>query len=390
MCQKREIRSGIRFGEHRRIQPAFFKITFLLFALTITYIAPISAVLAQENNEPADKAFEEPEAGQVEPVAPNDAQIQVEADNLGVPPVSPNRKRSNGLRKTLLKQEPVEDAEAVNAGPAAPRGNVQAEENAAPADVTTKSPPKPKKLMIPTDPVGLFLAGGHLMPVILLASIISLWFGLERLFVLRRGRVIPRAFVNRFLQHLEEGKLTAETALRLCEENRSPMAEIFAHGVRKWGKTSVEVEQAIIDGGERQVARLRTNLRVINGMANIAPMLGLLGTVFGMILSFNELAQGIDTNRSERLANGIGHALITTAAGLAVAILSIVMYMFLSGKIDRLVMEMDELSQKVVNLISGEALASRPRISTSKPVASVAPASPVINSPAGKPRPVGT
>jgi biopolymer transport protein ExbB len=263
------------------------------------------------------------------------------------------------------------------------------EEPATEAAVLTKSQGKAKKPMIRTDPVGLFLAGGRVMPLILLASIITLWFGLERMFVLRRGRVIPGAFVKRFLQHLDEGKLTAETALRLCEENQSPMASIFAHGVRKWGKTSVEIEQAIIDGGERQVAQLRNNMRVINGMANISPMLGLLGTVFGMIISFNELAQGSDANRSERLAIGIGHALITTAAGLAVAIFSIVLYMFLSGKIDQLVIEMDRLAQQVVNLISGEALASRPRMSAAKASPPVTATNPIVSTPLGKPKPAG-
>ncbi|MDB5338051.1 MAG: MotA/TolQ/ExbB proton channel, partial [Planctomycetaceae bacterium] len=226
--------------------------------------------------------------------------------------------------------------------------------------------PEEKSYLIPTDPIQLFLAGGFLMWPILLSSVISLWFVLERMVVLRRRRVIPRAFVDRFIQHLEQGKLNAETALRLCEENLSPIADVFAHGIRKWGKTSVEVEQAIIDGGERQISQLRTHLRIINGVATVAPLLGLLGTVVGMIMSFNELAQGGDADRAQRLAGGIGVALITTAAGLFVAIPSLILYMFLSGRVDGLVMEMDGLAQKVVNLISNEGLASRPRTNVAK------------------------
>jgi biopolymer transport protein ExbB len=200
--------------------------------------------------------------------------------------------------------------------------------------------------------------------------------------------VIPRAFVERFIQHLEQGKLNAETALRLCEENQSPIAEVFAHGVRKWGKTSVEVEQAIIDGGERQVAQLRTHLRIIHGVYTVSPLLGLMGTVVGMIMSFNQLAQGGDMDRMQRLASGVGVALIATASGLFVAIPSFIFYMYLAGRVDSLVIEMDTLAQKVVNLISSEALASRVRTSPGKAGGSVAQTSAGVA--AGKPRPVGT
>lgn len=266
----------------------------------------------------------------------------------------------------------------------------EAQPVALPAEVNAEANPAPeagaaeKDYLIPTDPVGLFLAGGFLMWPILLSSIISLWFVFERMIVLRRPRVIPRAFVDRFIQHLEQGKLNAETALRLCEENHSPIADVFAHGIRKWGKASVEVEQAIIDGGERQVSQLRTHLRIINGVATVAPLLGLHGTVIGMIMSFNELAQGGEADRAERLAGGIGVALITTAAGLFVAIPSLILYMYLSGRVDRLVMDMDALSQKVVNLISAEAIAGRSRSGSPKTSSPAIPPSVGVSSPKAK------
>ena len=107
-----------------------------------------------------------------------------------------------------------------------------------------------------------------------------------------------------------------------------------------------------------------------------------------MIMSFNELAQGGDADRAQRLAGGIGVALITTAAGLFVAIPSLILYMFLAGKVDGLVMEMDGLAQKVVNLISSEALASRPRSNVAKTSNATSPAPTGI--PAPKPKTVGT
>lgn len=214
---------------------------------------------------------------------------------------------------------------------------------------------------IPSDPIEVLYALGPFLYPLGLTSVVVVWFSIERMVVLRRGRVIPRPFVRRFFEHLEEGKLDPKSATKLCEENGSPIASIFAHGLRKWGKSSVEVEQAIIDGGERQVSQLRTHLRVLNGASTVAPLLGLLGTVVGMIQSFNEIATKAAMGKSEALAAGIGLALLTTAVGLMIAIPALIMYMYLSGRVDALVMEMDGLAQNLVDLISAEGLAEQAR-----------------------------
>lgn len=191
------------------------------------------------------------------------------------------------------------------------------------------------------------------------ASVVFLWFTVDRLVALRRGRVIPKPFVQRFIRLLEDGEMEQDEALQVCLENQSPIANIFAHAVRKWGKPSVEVEQAIIDGGERQVAELRTNLRVLHGIHTITPMMGLLGTVWGMLDSFSQIAFAGAMGQTDQLAQGIALALVTTVVGLVIAIPALVAHMYFSGKIDALVMEMDDLSQRVVHCISAEGLMSR-------------------------------
>jgi biopolymer transport protein ExbB len=238
--------------------------------------------------------------------------------------------------------------------------------NTAEPETSAASQPPASIGGVPSTPLGIMQKLGYFLIPFLIASVISVWFTIERIVILRRGRVIPKPFVDRFLQLLEQRKLDPETALRLCEQNPSPVALVFAHGIRKWGKPSVEVEQAIIDGGERQVSQLRKHLQVINGVATVAPLLGLLGTVIGMIQAFNQIASSSAMGKAEELAMGIALALLTTAAGLVIAIPSLIIYMYLAGRVDTLVMEMDELAQNVVHLISAEGLTAKRSAQTAK------------------------
>jgi len=228
---------------------------------------------------------------------------------------------------------------------------------------TPDAAPEEDTLGMPKDPVSIMKQLGWMGWVFLVpfvgATLISLWYSVERIVVLKRKRVIPKPFVERFLEHLRQGKLDRSSSLKLCEQSDSPIAAVFAHGVRKWGKSSVEVEQAIIDGGERQVSELRVHLRVLNGVATVTPLLGLLGTVLGMIQAFNDVATAGSLGKTEQLAVGISLALLTTACGLMIAIPTLIMYMYLSGRVDALVMEMDYLAQNVVQMISAEALSER-------------------------------
>ncbi len=212
---------------------------------------------------------------------------------------------------------------------------------------------------LPTSIIELFGALGWWTVPFGAVTVVAVWVTADRLVVLRRGRVIPKPFVQRFLKLLDEGELDPAEALQICEENDSPVAHVFAHGVRKWGKPSVEVEQAIIDGGERQVSVLRSHLRVLNGVATVSPLLGLLGTVWGMLLAFKDISSPDKAGNMQELSSDIALALVTTAAGLVIAIPALIMYMYLSGRVDSLVMEMDELSQRVVHCVSAESLAER-------------------------------
>lgn len=196
--------------------------------------------------------------------------------------------------------------------------------------------------------------GGPLMIPIGICSFVLLVFVFERMISLRRGRVIPRQFVKRFLMQIREGQIERDEAVEICEKNGSAVAEVFGAAVKKWGKPSVEVEQAIIDTGERVTNGLRRYLRLLNGVSTVSPLLGLLGTVLGMIRAFNAIVVAGAMGRPELLAAGISQALLTTAAGLTVAIPALIAYLFFVGRVDRLTMELDTAGQQLVDLISSD------------------------------------
>ena len=229
------------------------------------------------------------------------------------------------------------------------------------ADAAAEAPAKAQPLSadepIPTEDLwSIIKDGGPLMIPIALCSFILVAFVFERAISLRRGRIIPKPFVTRLLQQMREGDMDRDKALELCESNGSPVAEVFAGAVRKWGRPAVEVEQAVIDSGERVTNGLRRYLRVLNGVATVSPLLGLLGTVVGMIRAFNAIATSDALGRPELLANGISQALLTTAAGLTVAIPALIFYLFFVSRVDRLIIDIDALGQELANMISAEGL----------------------------------
>ena len=159
---------------------------------------------------------------------------------------------------------------------------------------------------------------------------------------LRRERVIPRDFVNRFLERLSSGKLDRDRAAELCRANDSPVARVFAMVVSYWGQPAATIRQAIGYDAAGEVTDLKRNVRVLNGTATLAPLLGLLGTVIGMIQSFDALGGRVGPAKGEALAQGISLALVTTALGLAIAIVSVAAYYYLLNRVDVLVRDLDE------------------------------------------------
>jgi biopolymer transport protein ExbB len=215
----------------------------------------------------------------------------------------------------------------------------------------------------------LMRRGGLMMVPILVCSLLAAAVAMERMAVLRRPRVIPRALVRGFEQLAPSGRGARRDALDLCRAHDSPAARVLAAGVDKLGHRPEIVEKHMAAAGEHEVFMLRRRLRALVVVTSVAPLLGLTGTILGMIKAFQTVAaSGEALGRAELLAQGIYEAMITTAAGLLVAMPTLVLYHWLSGKIERLTRDLDRLAVSFVERHVLEPIDAGPAYETDHPL----------------------
>lgn len=198
----------------------------------------------------------------------------------------------------------------------------------------------------------MMIKGGPLMFLIILCSVIALAIMLERLWHLRRAKINTEEFMENISKTLKRNKIM--DAIDVCNATPGPIAHILKAGIMKHDRARIEIKEAIGDAGLHEVPRLERNLSALATIAHITPLLGLLGTVTGMVKSFQVIEQKaialVPVNPGD-LAGGIWEALITTVAGLAVAIPTYVAYNFLVSKVGGFVLEMEKSATDLVNIL---------------------------------------
>jgi biopolymer transport protein ExbB len=194
----------------------------------------------------------------------------------------------------------------------------------------------------------IFQKGGPLMYPILLCSILALAIFLERLWTFSRIRRGTSVLVKEVENLVLKNKI--DEALTVCQRNGNPLARIFIAALRLAGRPREQIKTVVDEVGSREAAPLERYLGLLGTIATISPLLGLLGTVLGMIRAFTVIAiQGVGTPAT--LGGGISEALITTATGLSVAIPTILLHKYLAGRVDRITMEMEEHSLHMVDIL---------------------------------------
>lgn len=197
----------------------------------------------------------------------------------------------------------------------------------------------------------LFKAGGLLMLPLFICSVIAIAIIAERFWSLRTKRIAPEGLVKQIWQWLRYNQIDGQRIKTIQKE--SALGQVLAAGLINRNHSREITKESIEDVGRHVTQSLERNLNTLGTIAAISPLLGLLGTVVGMIKVFAVITtEGV--GNPETLAGGISEALITTAAGLVIAIPSLIFYRYFRGKINQLVVDMEEQALKLVEILHGE------------------------------------
>ncbi len=197
----------------------------------------------------------------------------------------------------------------------------------------------------------LFKAGGWLMFPLFACSVIAIAIIAERFWSLQTKRIAPPELITQIWQWLRYNQVDKDRIKSL--QNNSPLGRILAAGLAERNAPRDITKESIEDTGRHVTALMEKNLNTLGTIAAISPLIGLLGTVVGMIKVFAAITTS-GVGNPETLAGGISEALITTAAGLVVAIPSVIFYRYFRGKINRLVVNMEEQAMQLIEILHGD------------------------------------
>jgi biopolymer transport protein ExbB len=192
-----------------------------------------------------------------------------------------------------------------------------------------------------------------MMYLLLISSIISFGVIMERLYHITRAKIDTQKFMDSIVNVIKRNKIVG--AIEICNTTPGPIAHIIKAGILKHDRSKPEIKEAIDEAAQLEIPRLERNLGILATIAHIAPLLGLLGTVLGMIKSFQVIQKNalsmIPVNPGD-LAGGIWESLLATTAGLAVAIPTYVAYNYLVSQVETLVQDMETSATDLVNILT--------------------------------------
>lgn len=197
----------------------------------------------------------------------------------------------------------------------------------------------------------LMQKGGIIMWIIAFFSLIAAIIIIERLLYLRRIRTDEEKMINRLKSTLEKGHF--DEALAICETNPSPITNLMRVGIEYREYPRETIREVILDAANQEVPKLEKHLPALGTISYIAPLLGLLGTVIGNIEAFGVLGKFGAVGDPGLLAKGIAEALLTTAAGIVVAIPAVIFYNYLVSKVNHLIIRLENRVNELVLLLRG-------------------------------------
>ncbi len=214
-------------------------------------------------------------------------------------------------------------------------------------EIVNQIPPVKEELSFSL--IEMAFKGGWIMIPLLLLSIITVYIFGERWWALRKAAQIDDNFMRNIHDYIHEGKIKA--AINLCQSQETPIARLIEKGIERIGRPLNDIQTAVENMGNVEVARLEKGLPMLATIAGGAPMLGFLGTVIGMIQAFYNMSQAGSNVDITLLSNGIYTAMVTTVAGLIVGILAYFGYNYLTARIDDIVYKMESNTIEFMDLL---------------------------------------
>jgi len=205
--------------------------------------------------------------------------------------------------------------------------------------------------------IDFYFRGGPTMHVILTCSILALAIIIERAINLRKGKIISTAFIEEIKKYWYRRE--TERAIQACREHNISFSRVLRAGLLRFDHGIEAMEKAIEGAGQHEAAVLRRNLMLLGFLANIAPMLGLFGTVLGLTRSFDVIASFGLTGNPGNVAKGVSEALITTVFGLLIGIPTLAAYFYFKRKVEVRVLEMEEVSVALIEDLFYEGYETR-------------------------------
>lgn len=251
---------------------------------------------------------------------------------------------------------PAQSAEPAPA-PAEPAAPATEAESTTPTAAEPAAAPAPSSVPGPREePITLWdmlWAGGPVMAIIVLLSVIAVVLAIYLLATVTPAREVPVQFVKRAQAQLRAGDL--RSAYQMCEDRDEFIANVLRAGLRRHGHDRYVIQEAMESEGERGATALWQRISYLNNIAVIAPLLGLLGTVTGMIGAFSAIASSDSQSKSIVMAYYVAQAMVTTAGGLIVAIPCFLIYYYLRGQVIKIIAEVEAQATEFVELMTGRA-----------------------------------
>jgi biopolymer transport protein ExbB len=217
-----------------------------------------------------------------------------------------------------------------------------------PPPTATELPPKEETFM------GLISDGGpfmvFLMILLTLLLIVAIYFTIERLIVVSRAGKLDRNFMFNVRDYLLNGNI--ESAKQLCRQDNSPVAHVIEKGISRVGKPTKEISEAMEIAGRVEITRTEKNLHMISLVARIAPMLGFIGTIIGVIVIFHDLANSNGDVSIQKVSHGLYLKMFSSAAGLTVGVIAYMMYHFVNAMVEGVAKKIERSSLEFLDVIN--------------------------------------